>query len=626
MFEVIVSRRTAMTTAAAAVATVAAAPAAGSPGSLVLGTHALHLHGSFSEDVGRIVGQAELCRSLSLPSLYLHMTEHDWRVDGPLLPRTYEFTTLTGWMTWAPKPDNTTGSVVAITTLSDGPAAGAKGIRLRTPATAAASTGIITTNTRNLLEGNLTGRHLGGTLWYTGGHADLRVRLSDRSGVARHVHFRFGSVAPRDEWLGADEAVVWLAAAPRTWTTFDVMPIDHVARLWPGDDPADCSIVELEVNALSSAGTRCTVLLPSVELARDTTGEEALAAYRAVVGRVQAAYPDLVLSSDLEYSAHTDTLVSAGAHAGGLFPSGSAPLLPQTYPSASSPDYVARVAELVHAHEPGALVALNHPFGVSTTAALSTARQNTLLAKVLARILTHRAYGVDLVEIGYRVRGGVDLGHHLSLMYLLLRNGLVFTAVGTTDDHQASMTSWLVNPGLTHVWATGTSRAAQLAALARGTAYVTVDDPRQGRPELWLELGGAPMGSIQTTADPTSTLPLVLGATKLRPGSTVSVLRGVIDYPGAGSTATGVTTVATYSAKALAAGAVQLRADRSRSWYYLAVVKSSSGSVVAFTNPVITLFAPDIDPARQQLPTDRVVAPGSGSAARGWGTSPVPGT
>ncbi|MGQ0720591.1 MAG: FlgD immunoglobulin-like domain containing protein [Candidatus Eiseniibacteriota bacterium] len=85
----------------------------------------------------------------------------------------------------------------------------------------------------------------------------------------------------------------------------------------------------------------------------------------------------------------------------------------------------------------GGAVSLNHVFGVSiygdTTE--TPAHKAARVAANQAQLVGNRCWGVDLLEVGYRSRGGMDLQQHFSLWDALTANGVFVTGNGVTDSH-----------------------------------------------------------------------------------------------------------------------------------------------------------------------------------------------
>ena len=93
-------------------------------------------------------------------------------------------------------------------------------------------------------------------------------------------------------------------------------------------------------------------------------------------------------------------------------------------------------------------------------------------AKVM---LGNKALGADLLEVGYPLRGQVNLAHHVGLWDVLSRNALFLTGNGTNDNHVG--TDWLhgtdsgSNNFATGVWAASHAQSDLLAGLVAGRAW-----------------------------------------------------------------------------------------------------------------------------------------------------------
>ena len=91
------------------------------------------------------------------------------------------------------------------------------------------------------------------------------------------------------------------------------------------------------------------------------------------------------------------------------------------------------------------------------------------------------------------------------------------------------------------------------------------------------------MGSVSVTTQASRDLTIL--ATDLPYGSTVDVVRGVVDYAGA-SSPDPVTTKTTLPLSAFAGGSTQVSIDTTTSVFVRVVVRSSTGKVIAGSNPV----------------------------------------
>lgn len=90
-------------------------------------------------------------------------------------------------------------------------------------------------------------------------------------------------------------------------------------------------------------------------------------------------------------------------------------------------------------HAQGGVVSWNHVFGTKFDNEFNPdetpEEQAGRLLWTKQGLIASRAMGVDVLEVGYRRRGGMDLVHHLDLWDALSANGVWVTANGVTDSH-----------------------------------------------------------------------------------------------------------------------------------------------------------------------------------------------
>ena len=148
-------------------------------------------------------------------------------------------------------------------------------------------------------------------------------------------------------------------------------------------------------------------------------------------------------------------------------------------------------------HRQGGIVSVNHPFGTSFDAGARSSvalddseepeewdRTDALTAGdvddvssnrpliVANRLFESRAFGCDILEVGYPQRGGATLDDHLALWDLLTANGCFLYANGTSDSHGGP---WFGehNPNwyVTWIWARDASAEALIEGARAGRMY-----------------------------------------------------------------------------------------------------------------------------------------------------------
>lgn len=234
-------------------------------------------------------------------------------------------------------------------------------------------------------------------------------------------------------------------------------------------------------------------------------------------------------------------------------------------------------------HASGGLVSYNHPYGAQASAALPQAVQNQKMTTTALAMLANRAMAADILEVGYPLRAGVDLQHHIGLWDVCSRNALFLTGNGVSDDHVG--TNWLRfgNDWYTSVWAASSAEADLMSALVAGRAWCASLAWYRGGLDSLVD-GTCPMGSASVSALTMRQLAAV--ATGLPTNSVLDVIQGTVDYAGSTAPAPNTSVIASYSAADLAGGSVTLPINCSVSSFVRTQVVDSTGTIVALSNPV----------------------------------------
>ena len=238
-------------------------------------------------------------------------------------------------------------------------------------------------------------------------------------------------------------------------------------------------------------------------------------------------------------------------------------------------------------HSTGGLVSYNHPFGYSDIPGYSQATQDQMLTRTAGALLADRVLGCDLLEVGYNLRQGVDLAHHLSLWNILSRNAVFLTGSGTSDDHFGTDWYGINNNWITSAWAASTGTADLVTALAAGQAWCGSLSGFGAGASLNLTVDGTcPMGSASLSSLPQRQL--TVAATGIPAEGSLVVLQGEVDYAGTGGLADNTQVIASYSGTELAAGGgvETLAVDTSNESFAVLRVTDASGTTVATSNPV----------------------------------------
>jgi hypothetical protein len=144
-------------------------------------------------------------------------------------------------------------------------------------------------------------------------------------------------------------------------------------------------------------------------------------------------------------------------------------------------------------HEKGGLTSLAHVLGTATGTYLNLEQRQLHVMEAAERTLGNRAFGADLMEVGYVRRGGCNIRDHLKIWDILTANGLFLVGNGVTDTHGGLWSSTMLpNAFTTWVYSTGSEASSLIDGLREGHAYF-------GNIFLWdgtfaLKVGDARMG------------------------------------------------------------------------------------------------------------------------------------
>jgi hypothetical protein len=585
---------------------------------------AMHVHSSFSEQSGSMDSQLFQATKNSVDVLW--WTDHDERMDGLAYRRTVHFTSLTAesggaaeggpWI-WTkvvsgPVTSASDGGIVEHPCSPEDPVVGGSlHLTAKSSSTATAKYGYYANshpagwNYRD----NLTGQSLAIdvllTSGWTQGYLELLIATSYHEAAAGRpaggysLSYRFvppGVSASRV--ANGNDGVITIPVLPASsanpWCTTTIAPSRDIAALWPDLDYRDFALFGLTLNA-ASEGESVGGYFDYLRFDRRMGGEAALRQQIEMEAVLAPRYPSVVQRQGLEIS-------------GGL------PHLNWFGGAVANPDYGtttlsswSRYLEdtlVPEVHRVGGLVSYNHPYGMAAPPALPVAQQNALLARTAKKLLPTAerpaALGCDLLEVGYTLRQGVDLAHHVALWDVLSRNGVFLTGNGTNDDHFGQNWHGIVNNWVTSAWAASTKEEDLLASLAAGRAWCSSLSRYRGSLDLTVD-GACPMGSVSVSK--LNSRQLVAHATGLPAGGALQILQGEVDYAGTAAPAANTHVIASYGADEMAAGSVKQPVDTYHHSFVRTQVVDQAGRVVGLSNPVFLLrVAP-----KRGIPTHRSV-------------------
>jgi hypothetical protein len=583
---------------------------------------AMHIHSSFSEQSGSM--DCQLFQAVKNSVDVLWWTDHDYVMDHIGWRDVVHFTSLTAesggpghgrpWV-WqraesGPLAGSSGGGIVANPCSPSDPAVGGSmHLTAKSTTTAMAKSGFYADcrpagwNYR----GNLTGQSLTIDVLLAAGWArgylELLIASSyhqasgGRPAGLYTLSYRFVPPGGRPgRAADGNQGVITLPVTPASsqnpWGTVTITPAADIAALWPGLDYRDFALFGLTLSA-ASTGDQVGGYFDYLRFTRQISGETFLKQQIDMEQRLAPKYPGVAQRQGLEVSWLLPHINWFGG--GVVIPS---------YGSTTPREYTAYLQNTIipQAHSAGGLVSYNHPYGYNDGPLLPATRQDALLSQLAAKLLPTgaepAALGADLLEVGYKLRGGCDLAHHVALWDVMSRNAVFLTGNGVSDDHFGVNWYGIGNNWFTSAWAPSTAETDLVAALAAGRAWCASLSAYRGSLDLLAD-GTCPMGSVSVARVPSRKL--AAAATRIPAGGSLQILQGAVDYAGTTDLRANTKVIGTYTASQLAGGSVTLPVDTTKSSFVRTQVRNGSGAVVGLSNPIWLLRAapPHGIPARR---------------------------
>lgn len=462
---------------------------------------ATHIHGPFSEGVASYAAHLEQARKYKVDVVWF--TDHDFRIAAYGHRQAVHFDGADepehglAW-TWKQhvvgRPDSHGADFVAVPhSPQDGTgkalrlaAAGAGSVRLDGVAWNAMANACVADTELTL---DVLPEQVG-----AGGGLTLDVQLSNQPGKGiLRVAYHIGGVGKVTHKVDGARGTVRLPARPGVWQRLTFLLRDDIAKLWPDVVAGDNALTGLALEVRQ--GRFVVDRLTFVRSRRAGQAGEQLRA--EVIAAVAGKYPDVTQFRALE--------VSMVRHLNWFGGDLTLPAFPTPPLRDNDAALTASMVRWLHAH--GGLVCWNHPMDVA---------KRDELAKL---IVSQAALGADLVEIGR------DPVEDLLWVYdVASRNAVFLTALGSSDDHDA--TDWAANEEhfVSHVWSPTKRRADLLRALSAGAAWFT--DLTSYRGAMDLRVGGVScMGAVLVGPAPVAA---DVSATKLPKGATLEIVVGTV--------------------------------------------------------------------------------------------------
>ncbi|MCK6502749.1 hypothetical protein L6R53_05015 [Myxococcota bacterium] len=431
----------------------------------------LHLHGSLSEGTATMRGHTRAAEEAGLDLLwwtdhdYLYHADDYWRHTG----NTFEADSTSGYgeyaKGWAPGDNTLESSTFARTSVAA--LDGELGLKIHVNASTDSTEAEPEQASWEWME---RGRNNFVSLL-----SEVTFQMSIRP-TATDDNAELFIVIPLSRRADSEEETPYrsivLVSSTRTYTSDDwtlYVPMDLAAAEWNVVE-ADLTALALEhwgefgmdhhaelfsVAVRAWGGALAVWHVDNVVVTQDRLGED--------LRRAQRDYLD-GLESTIVHHIGTELSHATDSHANAFYPGDRWTFMPY-----EAPNSILLHDAVQAVHDEGGIVSYNHIFGT-----LSKTEGPTVVAGMvedaIQDLAENEGFGCDLLEVGYRSRGG-DLAAFLQVWdRLALDHGLFMTGIGTSDQHHT-------NPGIAHnnfvTWVGSASTEADdmIADLKRGMAW-----------------------------------------------------------------------------------------------------------------------------------------------------------
>ena len=564
---------------------------------------AMHIHSSFSEQNGSMDGHLFQAAKNAVDVLW--WTDHDHRMDGIGYRNVTHFTSFSekgasgqgGAWNWTlaksgPNTSASTGGIVSTPCSPHDPVkGGALHLVAKSSSTTPAKYGYFADchpagwNYRD----NLTGQSLLIDVLlssgWSNGYLELLVTTSfhpasgSRPAGNYTLSYRFIPGGTTSRAANGNNGVIKIPVTS-IWQTLTLTPSSDIAKLWPDLDYRDFAMWELNLSAVST-GDKVQGYFDYLRFKRTISGQALFSQQAAMQAALASKYPGVAQRQGLEVSLLLPHLNWFG-------PNVTVP----SYSGITYSNYQAYLRNTVipQIHATGGLASYNHPYGYDSPPELPQSQQDTMLSQTASTLLANKILGADLLEVGYKLRQGVNVNHHIALWDVLSRNALFLTGNGVSDDHAGTNWYGIGNNWVTSVWAASTGMPDLLASLVAGRSWCGSLSKFRGSLDLLVD-GSVPMGAVSISS--VTSRQLAASATGLPSGAVLQVLQGAVDYAGQNALTANTKLIGSYTPTQLASGQIRQAVDTSaESFLRTQIISNTGGAIIATSNPVWLLRKP----------------------------------
>jgi len=316
---------------------------------------------------------------------------------------------------------------------------------------------------------------------------------------------------------------IGVAVEPGRWNRV-VLPVTRdVVAAFPDVRGEDNSMASLAIGVEARAGAEASVLFDRLRIGQEIAGAAAWKRHAALIGEVAGDHPGLaeLQGSEVSYASHHLNEFSLDTG-----PLDYDAILAEVGrrrardPSIDPGDEVARIV-VGKVHAKGGLVSYNHMYGAPMAGRERLVERD----EVFADLVRNRLFGADVLEVGYRDRGGHDLADHVGVWDDLAAHGLFPVGVGVSDSHGGERQRWRTSPNnfLTWIWAASPSKPDLLEGLREGRAFFGDRTLFDGSVDL-VDDHGFRMGQVVVTDRPRTEVEIAVRG--LAAGDVIRVVDG----------------------------------------------------------------------------------------------------
>lgn len=289
-------------------------------------------------------------------------------------------------------------------------------------------------------------------------------------------------------YLKSEDTVVVNIPVPSTGGNITLNLFDDVSLLQDGVDNT-ISDLEFVLQSRNKDSVALQIANMSIYNAR-TSADTCVDIFRQFSNQYNMKYNKQTTFVGIEYSEGVN-------HFNGFYP--------QTYTGTQlihTQNLYTNIEWIDASHANKGLVSLNHPFGTNWLAD-NDSIQDYRLDTLATFYMNQNVFTADIMEVGYKQRGGGDMAHHLKLWDILTANRYFLYGNGVNDTHgNYDLTG--SDRMQTYIWASDSLPTTLISALSKGRMYAGNYKFSAGR--FFYSIGQAKMGdrtyAIQTNISP----------------------------------------------------------------------------------------------------------------------------